>query len=66
MGIGIGLVSAFWLSEYVASLLFGVSPTDAATFAGIPVILTAVVFVACLVPALRATRVGPVVALREE
>ena len=50
----------------MVSLLFGVSPTDTVTFAGIPMILTVVAFVACLVPALRATRVDPVAALREE
>lgn len=66
VGIVPGLIAAYWLSEYMTSMLFGVSPTDSVTFAGIPVILSVVAFVACLVPALRATRVDPVVALRQE
>jgi putative ABC transport system permease protein len=59
VGIGMGLISAFWLGEYVASLLFGVSPADAATFAGIPVILVGVAFVACMVPDFACDACGP-------
>jgi ABC-type lipoprotein release transport system permease subunit len=50
----------------MASLLFGVSTTDAATFGTVPALLIAVAFAATVIPAWRTTRVDPVVALREE
>jgi predicted permease len=65
-GSVLGLVGAALLTRVMASLLFGVSTTDAATFAAVPLILIATAMVASYIPALRATRVDPVVALRDE
>jgi putative ABC transport system permease protein len=66
IGISVGLVGAVALTRVMASLLFKVSTTDAATFGGVPVLLAAVAFAATVIPAWRTTRVDPVVALREE
>ena len=65
-GSVLGLIGAALLTRVMASLLFGVSTTDAATFAAVPLILIATAMVASYIPALRATRVDPVVALRDE
>ena len=65
-GIVAGLLGAAVLTRVMASLLFGVSATDLATFSAVPVILAAVALLATYLPARRATRVNPVVALREE
>ena len=65
-GIAIGLVGALALSRLLASLLFGVQPRDPVTFGAVAAVLCAVAFTACLVPAVRASRVDPIVALREE
>jgi ABC-type antimicrobial peptide transport system permease subunit len=64
-GITIGLVLAFVLTRFLDSLLLGVTSTDAVTFAGVALLLCAVTLFACLLPALRAMRVDPMVALRE-
>jgi predicted permease len=66
IGIVVGLVGAAGLTRVMSSLLFGVSTTDALTFATVPALLAAVAFAATVIPAWRATRVDPMVALREE
>jgi putative ABC transport system permease protein len=68
LGIGVvaGLASAFFLTRLVQSLLFEVKATDAATFIAIPLLLGAVALAACYLPARNATRVDPIIALREE
>ena len=65
-GIGLGLAGSLALTQLLQSQLFGVSANDPATFAFIAVLLIAVAAVACLLPALRATKVDPIVALRSE
>ena len=65
-GVVIGLAGAFALTRLMASLLFGVSPTDPAVFAAIPIVLIAIVVLASLVPSFRATRLDPIRALRHE
>jgi predicted permease len=66
VGIAAGVVGAAALTHVMTSLLFGVSTTDAFTFGTVPALLAAVAFAATVIPAWRATRVDPIVALREE
>jgi predicted permease len=66
IGIVAGLMGAFSLTRVMASLLFGVSATDVVTFSAVTLFLVAIALVASYVPALRATRVDPVVALHYE
>jgi predicted permease len=65
IGLTLGLAAAFGLSRVLQAILVQVAPTDPVTFASITILLTIVSITACLVPARRATRVDPLVALRE-
>ena len=65
-GVVVGVVAALWTSQFLASLLFGIAPTDAATLVGVSVLLLLVGASAAWLPARRAARVDPLVALRTE
>jgi putative ABC transport system permease protein len=65
-GVGIGSIASLALTRLIESLLFEVSATDPLTFCGVALILTFTALVACSIPALRATRVDPLIALRTE
>jgi len=66
IGLALGLVGVIALSRVMVGMLYGVSPTDPLTFAGVSIVLLIVALLACLIPARRATRVDPIVALRSE
>jgi predicted permease len=66
VGLGIGVAGALALTHYLSSLLFGVKPNDPLTFAAVSLLLLAVALLAAYIPARRATKVDPIVALRHE
>ena len=66
VGVVVGLIAAYLLSRFVENFLFGVAARDPMVFVAVPVVLSAVAFVAVWLPARRASRIDPIIALRAE
>jgi putative ABC transport system permease protein len=66
LGVAFGLLGALWLTRLLQQLLFEVAPTDPLTYVGVALVLGLAALVACYVPARRAARVDPIIALRAE
>ena len=66
LGVTIGLAAGLALSRYLSSLLFGVTPANPITYLEVALLMLAITLLACLLPAWRAVRVDPMVALRYE
>ena len=66
VGVVIGLVGSYWVTRLISKLLFGVTSTDPLTFGAVAAVLVGAAWLASYVPALRASRVDPIQALREE
>lgn len=66
VGIGVGIAGAVAVTRYLTTLLFGVQPIDVITFAGVALALMVVALIACLIPARRAAKIDPLIALRYE
>ncbi len=65
-GVVLGLIASYLMTQFLRALLYGVTPTDPLTFALVALLLLATALIACWIPARRASRVDPMVALRAE
>ena len=66
IGVVLGLIAASYVTRATQALLFGVAPHDPLTFAGVTLMMTAIGLIACWIPALRAARIDPAIAMRAE
>jgi putative ABC transport system permease protein len=66
VGAGAGIAAAYMVTRFMRAMLFGVSPVDGVSFAAAPVLLLGVALVACLLPAIRTSRIDPMMTLRTE
>jgi ABC-type antimicrobial peptide transport system permease subunit len=66
IGLGLGMVASVGAAQLLTNLIYGITPTDPVSFAGITMVLAGAAYAACWIPARRATRIDPISALREE